>query len=765
MESLAIATCHILTSPQPYPRFCELRASRRETKKLCFRLKNRKKLAVLSASGSDRNNGGEFDKWDMMEMKFGQMMGEDPNLTLAKIRGRKADPDASYLEIEKTFHKKGKSGIIEEVPFDVPERKKRSDSLNGLNLSRPVPKKGVKFEVDNKPIKSKVKVPSELVKKPVNTRATVPNVILRKPTTFSEDDVGLKESPKLYIKPNIVLREQTKDNFTDMTLLRKPDPMISDSNTDKEQTTENFSDMTLLKKPDHMISSPSVDKEQELSSKTKAEANDDRTLLAQRPQLKQWPESCDEYDSPSSTYVLDVDVEGANSSTDNINRINDADGYKGDNASLSSDSGADGFLAGEESGVELDDKPAAALIGKPNRLDQNVKGTRNLDGEQSTLVNPDNYENAVKLEGSASSLPIQEFEENDWRRLEDLLKTSGRDDVELVSASTRGFVVSFGSLIGFLPYRNLSPRWKFLAFESWLRGKGLDPSKYKQNLGIIGNNGIPNEASLDPKDGPKINEKVDPDISPDMGLDDLLRIYDQEKLKFLSSFVGQKIKVNVTLADRKTRRLIFSLKPKEKEEMIDKKRNLMAKLSVGDVVKCQIKKITYFGIFVELEGVPALIHQTEVSWDATLDPASYFKLGQIVEAKVHQLDFSLGRIFLSLKEITPDPLMEALEAVIGDKNSLDGRLEAAQDDEEWADVESLIKELQQFGRIDSVSKGRFFLSPGLAPTFQVYMASMFENEFKLLARAGNKVQEVIVRTSLGKEEMKSAILTCTNRVE
>lgn len=85
---------------------------------------------------------------------------------------------------------------------------------------------------------------------------------------------------------------------------------------------------------------------------------------------------------------------------------------------------------------------------------------------------------------------------------------------------------------------------------------------------------------------------------------------------------------------------------------------------------------------------------------------------QIVEAKVHQLDFSLERIFLSLKEITvifihflgrygvdqgilyrnwtiffsfswqPDPLMEALEAVVGDHNSLGGRLEAAEADVE-----------------------------------------------------------------------------------
>nr|KAJ0191354.1 hypothetical protein LSAT_V11C800436670 [Lactuca sativa] len=61
---------------------------------------------------------------------------------------------------------------------------------------------------------------------------------------------------------------------------------------------------------------------------------------------------------------------------------------------------------------------------------------------------------------------------------------------------------------------------------------------------------------------------------------------------------------------------------------------------------------------IEVDGVPALIHQTEVSWDDTLDPISYFKIGQ------------------------PDPLIEALEAVVGDQANLDGQLEASQSDEE-----------------------------------------------------------------------------------
>lgn len=39
---------------------------------------------------------------------------------------------------------------------------------------------------------------------------------------------------------------------------------------------------------------------------------------------------------------------------------------------------------------------------------------------------------------------------------------------------------------------------------------------------------------------------------------------------------------------------------------------------------------------------------------------------------------------------------------------------------QWVEVESLIKELEQIEGVQNVTKGRFFLSPGLAPTFQVH---------------------------------------------
>ncbi|CAN4075941.1 unnamed protein product [Withania somnifera] len=771
-----------------------------------FFTRKTKKVAVFAYKDDDDRSSNKLDQWDQMELKFGRLIGEDPKLTLAKIISRKTNPETSYLEVEESFgKKKGKaSGEIVEVPFDASKEKEPLNSSNGLNLVRPVPNKGVKFEVDDKTLKTVGDKQNQSISRPAGSRKSiVPNVLLRKPSLYSEED----ESPKFKIKPNLMLKmgkELKNEMFSDVTLLKKPEPMmISSDNSEKNgQSSDKSSDVTLLQKPEPMRIS-SVDSEKngipsevlpvasdgtvsaslkEVDASTSESKN---SLLLNKPEPNNLDLKIDPNPESSEdlrTSILDEStVNAANSSSERLsmaenklrqplqpcisNPLEDqgsrtgfqqTDTQPAERSSVSSRPSETGPME------SLD----AALLGKPKRLDQPKKATSSVSQEEIRPIKSEGYGNASEVKNFLAKSPIKEHEDNDWVRAEELVKSGGREEVELVSCSTKGFVVSFGSLIGFLPYRNLAARWKFLAFESWLRKKGVDPSLYKQGLGIIGGyDGSGKAASPEAGVDPQIATIADEEISSDMKLEDLLRLYDQEKLKFLSSFVGQRIRVSVVLADRNSRRLIFSIKAKEKEELVEKKRSLMAKLQVGDVVKCCIQKITYFGIFVEVEGVPALIHQTEVSWDATLDPASYFKIGQVVEAKVHQLDFSLERIFLSLKEIMPDPMMEALEAVVGDHDSLNGELQAAELDTEWPDVESLIKELQQFKGISSVSKGRYFLSPGLAPTFQVYMASMFENQYKLLARAGNRVQEVIVETSLSKEEMKSAIQSCTNRVE
>lgn len=195
-----------------------------------------------------------------------------------QIMGKKANPDASYLEIEKSFYgKKGKAIDVKEVPFEVQGMKEgqSSGSSDGLNLVRPVPKKGVKFQVDDaQPMAPRVRKLAQSNGKTgsSSTRSSVPNVILRKPTMVSEDDVEDKPS-RLRIKRNLSLsmrNEPINEKYCDMTLLRKPEPVsVSDSKkpelasdtksspseevkvaVEEEAGCEVFNDFTLIEKPE-----------------------------------------------------------------------------------------------------------------------------------------------------------------------------------------------------------------------------------------------------------------------------------------------------------------------------------------------------------------------------------------------------------------------------------------------------------------------------------------------------------------------------------
>ncbi|KAK1352834.1 S1 motif domain-containing protein [Heracleum sosnowskyi] len=672
---------------------------------------------------------GEVGEEGEMGFEVGKMIGDDPKLNLSKIIGRNSNREISNLGIEKLLYKKNDKGL----------------SYNRDVVS----KKSVKFEVDDTANLSGIKKPSVPIQNAVdNTRGSVPPVILRKPSALLEDDNGTDNLLKFKIQPNLSLtmgKVKAKERFSDFTLITNAEPVTS--------TDHGIHDYFVNASA---ISTSNFEKNSRKIEPLCASKSNNVTLNVKSELLDIHHEQKSSEDRNVSTSVEDVSIVGDysqfNGSLTGLQPLQ----QNGLGSSLKA------YPCIEESEAKLinasSNMSKEAALHKPTRLDQS-ETTLNVLVHEKLVKKHTNFGSA-ELEDLPTSSPINELEDIDWTIAGNLVKTGQRDEVELISASTRGFVVSFRSLIGFLPYRNLAPKYKYFAFETWLRYRGLDPTMYKQSLSILGSSKDTGKAAALYS---SLYIHFDQEVTSNMELEELLTIYDDEKFNFLTSLVDKRFKVYVVCADRESRKLILSMKPKEKEESIEKKRNLMGKLSIGEVVKCCITKMTYFGIFVEVEGVPAMIHQTEVSWDVNVNPTSCFKIGQIVEAKVHQLDFSLERIFLSLKEVVPDPLTKTLEAV---DHVLQSRGSAtAEADTEWTDIEKLVKELHQFEGINSVSRGRFFLSPDCTPTFQVYMASMFENQYKLLARAGNRVQEVIVETSLGKEDMKSAILTCTNRLQ
>lgn len=80
------------------------------------------------------------------------------------------------------------------------------------------------------------------------------------------------------------------------------------------------------------------------------------------------------------------------------------------------------------------------------------------------------------------------------------------------------------------------------------------------------------------------------------------------------------------------------------------------KIAVGEIIKGRVVSLKDFGVFVEIEeGLEGLIHISDLSWGYVKHPREVVKVGDVVEARVLEIDKKKKRISLGLKQIFPDP--------------------------------------------------------------------------------------------------------------
>ncbi len=82
-----------------------------------------------------------------------------------------------------------------------------------------------------------------------------------------------------------------------------------------------------------------------------------------------------------------------------------------------------------------------------------------------------------------------------------------------------------------------------------------------------------------------------------------------------------------------------------------------AKYPAGTHVKGQIRNLTSYGAFIELEeGLDGMIHVSDISWTRKINhPSEVFKKGDEVEAQVLEVDKANQRIAVGIKQLSVDP--------------------------------------------------------------------------------------------------------------
>src|SRR6266478_2718572 len=93
-----------------------------------------------------------------------------------------------------------------------------------------------------------------------------------------------------------------------------------------------------------------------------------------------------------------------------------------------------------------------------------------------------------------------------------------------------------------------------------------------------------------------------------------------------------------------------------------------SELKEGDTVNGTVRNLTDYGAFVDVGGVDALLHVSDISWSRVNKPTDVLSAGQQIEAKVLKIDPERRRISIGMKQLQAQPWDSVLDKYkVGDR--------------------------------------------------------------------------------------------------
>jgi small subunit ribosomal protein S1 len=142
-----------------------------------------------------------------------------------------------------------------------------------------------------------------------------------------------------------------------------------------------------------------------------------------------------------------------------------------------------------------------------------------------------------------------------------------------------------------------------------------------------------------------------------MGLDAFLpgSQVDLRPVPNLDALVGRELEVKIISVNWYKKNIVVSRRVLLEERQEEARRQLFAKISIGDLIDGTVKTITDFGAFVDIGGVDALLHISDLAWNKVIHPKEVVNVGDELKVKILSADEKTGRITVGLKQLTPHP--------------------------------------------------------------------------------------------------------------
>lgn len=125
----------------------------------------------------------------------------------------------------------------------------------------------------------------------------------------------------------------------------------------------------------------------------------------------------------------------------------------------------------------------------------------------------------------------------------------------------------------------------------------------------------------------------------------------------MENLIGQDLTVTVIEVDQSNNKLIFSQRGQISDEILA----TLKSFKPQQKVKGKIVAILPFGLVVDIAGAEGLVFISDVSWEKVEDLSTIYTVGQEIEVLVIGLDEELGRLSLSIKQLSEDPFASVVQ--------------------------------------------------------------------------------------------------------
>ena len=126
---------------------------------------------------------------------------------------------------------------------------------------------------------------------------------------------------------------------------------------------------------------------------------------------------------------------------------------------------------------------------------------------------------------------------------------------------------------------------------------------------------------------------------------------------------SEEVEVIVLEIDSPKRRISLGMKQCKPNPWLD----LQANYKIGSEVEGEVKSITEFGLFVGLPGeMDGLVHLSDLDWGSNgEDIINNYKKGDLIKAKLLEIDIEKERVSLGIKQLSEDPMANNKDLVRG----------------------------------------------------------------------------------------------------